>query len=118
MILNVVLMVIFGCIESGQRLNLRHDRLIEPLGLVELLNIGLGSLPLLSIGEKNCRTILATQVKPLLIELGRIMGGCKEDLEQLLIGNLRRIIGDFNRLRMAGFAGAHLRVMGRFGAAA
>jgi hypothetical protein len=55
------------------------------------------------------RAVLGTDVRPLAVELGRVVVG-EEHIEQLLIADLGGIVLDLNHLGVAGAAGAHLLV--------
>ncbi len=74
-------MIILGRIETPAGLDLGDDRSIEHMRLVELGDIGLGNVRLLRIGREDRRAILGPDIRALAVELGRIMGDRKIDLQ-------------------------------------
>jgi hypothetical protein len=71
-------MVILGRIEVPAGLDLGDDRSIERVRLVEPGDIGLGNARLLRIGREDRRAILGSDIRPLAVERGRIMGDRKK----------------------------------------
>jgi len=63
----------FSRIEGAVGLDLGNDRCIESMRAVKLINVRLGYLGLLRTGRKNRRAVLATYVRPLAVEFGRIV---------------------------------------------
>lgn len=73
---------------------------------------------LFGIGEENRRTILAANIRALPVELRRVMGDDKEDLQQLRIRDLRRIEAHAHGFGMTCPSAANRFVIGLAGAAA
>ena len=108
-----LLMVAFGWIEFGERLQGCHNGILEALGLVQFFDERRGFFPLLIIGVENRRAILRTDIVALAIQCRRVMGG-EENRHEIAEGDLRRIEFDFNHFGMAGVAHADLLVSGIF----
>ena len=114
-----VALVIRLCrIEHGEGLDLGDDGLLEDLPLRQAGNIGLHRPLLLGTSKEHCRPILRAHVRPLTIQLGRVVRDHEEHLQQLLQAHLARIKHHLNRLSVSGAAGAHGRIRGRSGRAA
>ena len=106
----IVLMIVFGAIECLQRFHLGHDRAGEGMRLAEFRDIGLGG-PLLDIaGGENLGAVLRALVRPLPVQLCRVMRHREIDLQQAAVGDLLWIEGDFDRFRVPRAAGADLLV--------
>src|SRR5205085_3634555 len=106
-LLQVLLVVVLGRVERLCRLDHRDDG----LAIVRLL-LRLRSrrdLLLLGIVEEDHRAVLVADVPALAVELGRVVLG-PEDLEQLLVRDLLRVVGDLDDLRVAGRVGADVLV--------
>ena len=88
MILQVLLVVAFGGEKAFQRDYLGRDRFVEDLGVVQLLDVGIGDLFLLVVVVENCRAVLGAGVGSLTVHLGGIVGDREVDFQQLPIGNL------------------------------
>ena len=101
-------MIALGRIEIPAELDLSDDRSIKHVRLVELGDIGLGNVRLLRICRENCRAILSPDIRALAVELGRIMGNRKIDLQDMAVADTSGIKGDPHRFRVPGRAGAHL----------
>ena len=67
-------MIFLGRVEVSAGLDLGRDRCIENMRLVELGDVGLGNARLLRIGREDGRAILRPDIRPLVVELGWIMG--------------------------------------------
>ena len=79
----IILVVIFGAIESFERNDLGHDGLRKHFGLIELLHVGLGDTLLILARKENDGAILRTGVGTLAIEFCRIMRNGEEHFEEL-----------------------------------
>src|SRR5262249_59268051 len=97
MMLPVVLVMSLGRIKRAQRHHLRHDRLSEDFGAVELVDIGLGDAALVVVGVKNRGAILPAFVPPLPVQLRWIMRALEKYFQVLDQGYLGRIEKDANR---------------------
>ena len=60
----VVLVVIFGRIIRLERLERGDDRIRKCMGLIQLLNLGLGKLLLMLVGKEDGRAILGSFIVP------------------------------------------------------
>jgi len=79
----VVLMVVFGAIEGFERGDLGDDWLGENLGLIQLLDVGLGYALLVGSGEENCGAVLGASVWALAIQFGGIVSDREENFQEL-----------------------------------
>ena len=91
-------MIILGRIEFPAGLDLGNDRSIKHVRLVELGDIGLGNAHLLGIRWEDRRAVLCPDIRPLAVELGRIMGNRKIDLQDAAVADAAGIEGDPDRL--------------------
>lgn len=107
----IILVIVFGWIKILPILDPRCQTLAEYLGSVELPNISLGHLVLPGVAGKNRGTVLAAGIGPLAVLLGRVVRDRKENLQQLAIADLGRIVGDLHCLGMPGAARTDLLVM-------
>ena len=114
----VILVISLGGIERREGTDLGDDRVRINLGLTELLDVRLRHALLVVVGEKDRRAILRAVIRPLAVQLRRVMRDRKEDPQQLAIGDLRRIVGHLDRFRVPGHAGADHLVVRRLGVAA
>ena len=96
----VVLVIGLRRIEHVQQYDLRHDASLEHLRIVQLVDVRPRDALLFGVREENNRTILRSDVRPLTIQLSRIVRDRKEDLQKLPIGDLRGIISNLNGLRV------------------
>ena len=104
--------------EPLQRADLGHDRLLVDFGGVELGDIGLRDLLLLVVGGEDRRAVLRAAVRPLPVQLRRVVHDREEDLQDLAVADLRRVVFDLDRFRVARGAGRdHVVVGGRLAAA-
>ena len=87
----IVLVVSLRRIERLQRHHLGNDFMREDLGLVQLGDISLRDLLLLIAAIKDDGAILRPRVRALSIQLRRIMRDGEKHLEQLTVGELRRV---------------------------
>ena len=94
-------MVLFGRIKLHCRQNLRHDRLIEFSRLAEFLLGRFGWPFLLVVSIIDRGLIRKTDIVELPIGLRRI-DVVPENFEQLLVGNLRRVVSHFDGLAVFG----------------
>ena len=104
-------MVIFGPIKGLERSHLRHDGLRKYLRRGQLLDVRLRDALLLVGGVENLRAVLGAFIRTLAVQLRRIVRHRKIDFQKLAEGNLRRIEGDLNGLRVARGAGAYDLIM-------
>src|SRR5262249_34402809 len=112
----VILVVLLGGIECLERFERGDDPPRKGAGGCQFLNLPLGGALLVVAGEEYRRTILSSHVGPLAVELRRIVG-IKKDVEQSIIADLLRVIGDANRFGMPGVAFTDPAIMGRLGGA-
>src|SRR5215472_1497845 len=109
-------MVGFRGIETGQRNYLGDDRLGKGVLLIELRDIVVGHLLLRFVLIPNRRPILSSGVRTLSIQLGRVVRDEEKHLQQIVVRNFGRIVGNLHRFGVAGLAGADdfiLRGVGR-----
>jgi len=107
----VVLVIGLRRPELGIGFNFSNDRAIpDALGLQFFL-VGFCQFLLLGIVIENHRTILRADVVSLTVPGGRVMGFPK-DFKQIIVTHFRGIVGDLNRFRMTGHAGANLFIAG------
>lgn len=118
MVLDVVLMIVFGGIEFGQRSDLRDDFLGVDFGGVELGDVGFSNFFLFGTGVEDGGAVLRTPVRTLLIEFRRIMSYGEEDHQNLAVGDLGRIEDDADTFGMPGAAGTDRFVVRGIGGAA
>ncbi len=111
----VVLMIFLGFIERAECDDLSYDGPSENFSLIQLINVGLCNALLVFVSIKDSRAIVRTLVRPLPIQLGRVMGHGKEHLEELTIRDLRWIIGNLDRFGMAALPCADLVIISRSG---
>src|SRR6476646_9409061 len=88
----VILMIFLLPIERLQRRHFRHDRARKYLGRLQLIDVGLTNASLFFGGEEDDRSVLRTLVWSLPIELSGVVSDGKEDLQELTIRNLRRVV--------------------------
>src|SRR5262249_7973516 len=86
-----VLMVRLGRIKVSAGLDLGDDRRIKHMGLIELGDVGLGDARLLWIGRENRRAVLVSCIRALTVELARVMGDRKIDLQDMAVADTARI---------------------------
>jgi hypothetical protein len=88
----IILMVVFGAIESLEWNDLGHDGLRKNFGLIKLFYVGSGDSPLILACEENDGTILRAGVGTLAIQFCRIMRNREEYFEELSQSDLRRVL--------------------------
>ena len=76
-----VLMIGLGRIELPRRLDLGDNSRIEDLCTIELFDIGLGDISLRLTGREDRRTVLRPGIRPLIVQLRRIMRHREIDLQ-------------------------------------
>ena len=69
---------------------------------------------LLRCQVENCRTVLAADIRPLAVQRCGVMNS-KKDIQQIIITDFLVVIGDANRLGMAGIIAADIFIAGVFG---
>src|SRR5271156_5497134 len=104
-------MIGFRAIELREGNDLRDNWPWERAGRVELLLVVFGQLALRFGVVEDHRTILRTRVVALAVVRGRVVR-LPEYLQQFLIGDHRRVVGDLDRLGVSSRAGANLAVCG------
>src|SRR5215207_3373614 len=109
----VVLMVILGDKELGKWDHLCRHRSCESLRPIDCADESLSGLLLIRIGIEDHRTILRPDVRPLPVDLGRIVSNSKENVEKLNIGYRLRVETDLDRLRMPRISRSDFRIAGR-----
>ena len=114
----VILMVGLRRKKNLQRSDLGHDRLAVDLGGVELGDIGVCDLLLLVGRGEDRRAILRAGVRSLAVQLGRVVRDREEDLQQLAVADLLRVVFDLHGFGVPGGAGRDHGVVGRHLAAA
>src|SRR4029077_9936218 len=114
----VVLVVSLGGIKGFQRDHLSHNGTRENLGFFQLRDVRLSNSLLLIILIENGGTILAASVWSLTVQLRGIVRDGEEDSEKLAIGDLRSIVSDLHRFRVAGVAVAYQFIFRSAGRAA
>ena len=100
----IILVMLFGWIELWQRHDLRDDGVGKSARGGELLDVALRNFLLLIAGVEDRRTLLAAGIRALAIKLSGVVRHAEKYLQQLLIGNLRRIETDAHRFGMPGIA--------------
>ena len=108
-LLVVVLVVFLGRPELGRRDDRRDDRLLERLRLLERRLRRLGGCRCSSLCTKIAGAVLRADVAELAV-LHRRIDVVPEDVEQLLVADLLRVVDDLHRLGVAGAAGRDLLV--------
>src|SRR5918997_676112 len=118
-LVQVLLVVVLGVVEVRRRLDLGGDPAVArpgELGL-ELLADPLRDSELLVAGGVDRRAVLRAHVVALAHALGRVVV-LEEDLQQLLVAHLLRVVADLDDLGVPGPGAAHLLVGGVRGEAA
>ena len=114
----VVLVIGLRRIECLQRAELGHDRLPVDFRGIELGYVGLRHLLLLVIGGEDRRPVLRAAVGALAVQLGRVVHHREEDLQDLAVADLLRVVFDLDRFRVPrGSHRNHVVVGGRLAAA-
>src|SRR5882724_8039126 len=80
-----ILMITLSWIEVPAGFDLGNDRNIERVRLVELGDVRLSDARLFRICREYCRAILSSDIRALAVELRRIMGDRKIDLQDAAI---------------------------------
>jgi hypothetical protein len=91
-IVQVLLVVVFGVPPLASRQHLGHNPVLPPL-LVYLGGDLLGDLLLLGVVREDARAVLRPDVRALAVCCGGVVHTV-EELEQLLVGDLGRIVDD------------------------
>src|ERR1051325_7484697 len=98
-------MILLGGKEHRERLELRHDRIVEDVLGLELADHLFRDAALVIVVIEDSGAILRADVAALTIERGRIVNR-EKDAEQLAVRNLRGVVGHLHRLGVAGRSGA------------
>ena len=101
-------MIALGIVEGLEGHDLGHDRLAVRLVLGQLGHVRVGCRLLLGGAEEDRRAVLGAVVRPLPIQLGRIVGHLEEHLEQFPVRHHAGIVDHLHRLGVPGLTGAHL----------
>jgi hypothetical protein len=112
-----ILMMLFRR-EEGTGFQSRHDGRAKGLCLAQLCEIGGGNLALRRALRENGGAITWPCIRPLPVELGRVMRRAKMDLQQCAIADDARIIDNAHRLCMARTLAGDVGIIGRCGGAA
>ena len=99
-ILEEFLVIVFGAVENLEGDDLRHDGGAPNMSGVEVPDHAFGGLFLLHAVVEDDRTILWSRVGALPVGGRRIMNG-EEDLQDLSVGDYRRVEGDLDDFRVA-----------------
>lgn len=91
----ILLVVVLGVPPLAGRQDLRHDLALPPL-LVDLGRDLLGDLGLLVVVREDARAVLRSVVRPLAVRGGGVVHAV-EELEELLVGDLGRVVDDLCR---------------------
>src|ERR1700719_2654359 len=92
----IVLVISLGLIEGLQRDDLGDDWTVEDMGLVQLVDVGLGHALLLVIGVKDRRAVLPARVRTLPIQLRRVVSDREKDLDDLTVSDSARGVDDLD----------------------
>src|SRR5262245_26201584 len=106
--LGQVLLVIFlGPVKGRRGFDLGYDRAVKTAALFQLRALGFGGRFLRRRMIKDNRSILRTDVRSLAVARRRVMVA-PENVEQLLIGNFRRIESHFDDFGVASLVAANV----------
>jgi hypothetical protein len=108
-----VLVVGLGREEGLVHLDFGDDGGVKDAGLVELADIGLGGIGLCGAGREDRRPVLRADIRPLAVQLGRVVRDREEDLQQLPIADLLWVEGHLDGLGVPGVAVADELVLRR-----
>src|SRR5689334_18138834 len=97
----IILMIRLGRIEVSERDYLGDDWLGERLFLIELRDVVVGHLLLFVVRIEDRGPVLSSRVRALSIQLGRVVSDEKEDLQQIVIRDLRWIIRNLDGFGMS-----------------
>ncbi|KAG0936197.1 hypothetical protein G6F31_015784 [Rhizopus arrhizus] len=103
---HVVLVIALGRVEALAAAQLGDDRCAVAAGLAELGDVGAAGGVLARVGAEDRRPVLAAVVRPLAVELGRVVHHREEHLHQLPVADLARIVVDLHRFGVTGLAAA------------
>ena len=117
MFLQIVLMVFFGFVKGRGIGDFCYDGGVQKSGGIYLFYQFLRRLFLLFAGGENGGTVLCADIAALTVFGSRIMHFEKE-YEQIAVGGLRGIKGDFNGFGVVGIANANVFVGRVFGVSA
>ena len=98
----VVVVVLFGRVESRCVTDLRHDRIRIHARVVKLLDVLVGLLALLIVVSKDHRSVLSASICPLLIESRRVVR-LEENCQQIVIRNNARVESEPDTFGVSGF---------------
>src|SRR5439155_1730417 len=100
---------LLGRPKGGGRRDLRHDRRAEAAVLFPSFLGGQRGAPLGLVVIEDRRAVLAAPIRELPVFGGRI-DVVPEDVQQVLVTDLCRIVKHLNRFRVPGFSSPHLMV--------
>src|SRR4051812_5692710 len=102
-------MIVLSFVERARIHDLCLDRLVEAAGSLNRFLRRLGGAALFSTVDEDRGPVLVATVAELPVFRERV-DVVPENLQQLLVADLRRIIDNLDRFRVAGAAGGHLPV--------
>jgi len=111
-----ILMIGFGSVERTA-FEASDDLAIERAGLAQLRDVSGRDRFLLGVLRKNGGAVARSDVRPLAVELRRVMGDREEQAQQRPIADLARVEHDSDGLGMAGALAADRAVIRAFGIA-
>src|SRR6266511_985040 len=111
--LGVVLVIGLGRVEAVEPHDLGHDRAVEDVRGIDLLDVRLSDAALLVVGGEDDRPILPAAIRALAIARRRVVCDREEDLEQLTIADLGAIESDLDRFGVIRRAARNGLVVGR-----
>ena len=112
-----VLVIGLGEVEALEGFDGGDDGAGEGLGVVELLDVGLGDAFLVVVFVEDGAAVLGAAVGALAVEGGGVVAG-EEDAEELAVGDFRGVVGDADGFGVTGVAVADALVVGGVGGAA
>ena len=108
-LLQVVLMIFFSVPERWSGFDLRHDWAIEPAALRQFFFRSVGGGLLFRGMIKNYRSILRSNIRALPVQRRGVMVR-PENIQKVVIADLRRIELHFHDLGVSGFVGANILI--------
>src|SRR5438552_16251834 len=102
-------MIVFRLVERRRRSDLGHDRARKLSARRQLRLRLLGDSLLLVAVIENRRTVLGADVRALTVQRRRIVI-LPEDVEQLLVRHLRRIVDELNHFGVSRASAAHILI--------
>src|SRR5436189_695563 len=100
MIDQVVLMIALSFVEGVKRGHLCRNLTAKNFCLIQLLDVAFGNSLLFVSRKEDRRTILWANVRTLSVQLGRVVCNSKENLEELSVSDLRRVVDNAHGFSM------------------